>query len=285
MWIKRMCKVNDNGDDTLQQTIYVDEITGEKFIKTLRFIQMNIESNKHISSDYKASLYQDEIHREQFLYGKWKTPPVPGQVLKAELDRFDSEGRFMPVIRDPELPVHVFTDIGFSDFTTLVFVQFIGDRINILNYYENSQAAVDEYIAVINKLYGDKAIVHLPHDGSVHESNARTRRQYWADRVKVAEDTGSGGNLPRLSDDESWHRVQSNFGRLYIDTNDSCLEFLNHLRQYKRKYIESMGIYTDPIHDIHSHAFDSMKYIFYYEKPTNKSSWASYKPNYRKSAY
>lgn len=285
MWIKRMCKIDDNGTDTLQKTEYVDEITGEKFIKTLRFIQMNIESNKHISADYKASLHQDEIHRDQFLYGKWKTPPVPGQVLKAELDRFDAEGRFMPVIRDPELPVHVFTDIGFSDFTTLVFCQFIGDRINILNYYENSQAAVDEYIAVINRLYGDKAIVHLPHDGNVHESNARTRRQYWSDRVKVADDTGSGGNLPRLSDEESWHRVQANFGRVYIDTNDSCLEFLNHLRQYKRKYIESMGIYTDPIHDIHSHAFDSMKYIFYYEKPTNKSSWASYKPNYRKSAY
>ncbi len=285
MWIKRMCKVNDNGDDTLQQIEYVDEITGEKHIKTLRFIQMNIESNKHISADYKASLYQDEIHRDQFLYGKWKTPPVPGQVLKAELDRFDREGRFMPIIRDPELPVHVFTDIGYSDFTVLVFCQFIGDRINILNYYENSQTSVDEYIAVINRLYGDKAIVHLPHDGAVHESNARTRRQYWSDRVKVATDTGKTGNLPLLPDDESWHRIQSGFGRIYIDQNDACLEFLNHLRQYHRKYISSLDIYTDPVHDIHSHAFDGLKYIFYYEKPNSTYNWASYKPNQRKVTY
>ncbi len=285
VWIKRMCKIDDNGRDTLQQTEYVDEITKEKIVKTLRFIQMNIESNPHISSDYKASLYQDELHRDQFLYGLWKTPQVPGQVLKAELDRFDAEHRLAPIVKDPELPIHVFTDLGYDDFTVLLFVQFVGDRINVLNYYENSQTSVDEYIAVINKLYPDKAIVHLPHDGAVHESNARTRRQYWKDRIRVAEDTGPTGNLPQLREEESWHRVQTGFRRIYIDQNDACLEFLTHLRQYKRKYIENLGIYTDPIHDIHSHAYSAMKYVFYYEKPQSTYNWASYKPNNRRVTY
>lgn len=285
IWIKNMCKINDNGDDTFQKVIYKDEKTGEEVVKTLRFIQLNLESNPHVSSDYKASLFQDEINRDAFLYGLWKKPVVPGQVLKAELTRFDNEGRLMPLIRDPELPVHVFTDIGYSDFTTMIFLQFVGDRINILNYYENSQTSVDEYIAVANKLYGDKAIVHLPHDGAVHESNARTRRQYWKDRIKVAEDTGAGGNLPCLSNEESWHRVQAGFGRIYIDTNDACLELLSHLRQYKRKYIENLGIYTDPVHDIHSHAYDSMKYIFYYEKPQKNVSWLGSNRSNRQYGY
>ena len=275
VWIKKLCNVDEFGHDTVQQITYKDEITGEVIVKTLHFIQMNLESNPHLSVDYKASLYQDELHRDQFLYGKWKTPPVPGQVLKAELERFHSEKRLQPLVKDPELPVHVFTDIGFSDFTSLVFVQFIGEHINILNYYENSQVAVDEYIAVINRLYPDKAIVHLPHDGSVHESNARTRRQYWSDRVQVADDTGANRNLPRLSDEESWHRVQANFGRVYMDTSESCLVLLDHLTQYHRRYVENLGIYTDPVHDVHSHGYDATKYICYYDKPRTSISWIS----------
>lgn len=280
MWVKKMCKIDEKGHDTIQTITFHDETTNEDIKKTLRFIQLNLESNPHVSSDYKASLYQDEVNRDQFLYGLWKTPPVPGQVLKAELDRFDREGRIYPIVKDPELPVHVFTDIGYSDFTVMVFCQFIGDTINVLNYYENSQESVDHYIAVINRLYPDQAIVHLPHDGSTHESSARTRRDYWKDRVKVSDDTGANGNLPRLSNEESWHRVQSNFGRLHFDANDSCVQFIDHLRQYKRAFIETLGIYTDPIHDIHSHAYDAMKYIFYYQKPqTTGYNWASYKPS------
>lgn len=281
LWIKKLCGVDDYGHDTLKTIIYKDEKTGEEVIKTLRFIQMNLETNPHLSSDYKASLYQDELHRDQFLYGLWKTPPVPGQVLKAELERFHAEQRLMPLVRDPELPVHVFTDIGFSDFTSLIFCQFVGDRINILNYFENSQTSVDEYIAVCNKLYGSKALVHLPHDGAVHESNARTRRQYWSDRIAVAKDTGAGGNLSRLSDEEAWHRVQAGFGRIYMDTNESCLVLLDHLTQYHRKFVETLGIYTDPVHDMHSHAFDATKYIFYAERPRSNTSWAAYKPNHQ----
>lgn len=286
MWIKKLCNVNEKGEDTFQLIEYYDEDSKTKIVKSLRFIQMNLESNPHMSLDYRASLAQDELNRDAFLYGLWKNPKIQGQVLSDELDRFDREGRFAQVIRDYAVPVHVFTDIGFSDNTSLVFCQFVGDRINILNYYENNQTSVDEYISVINKLYGDDAIVHLPHDASKAESNGKTVRDYWDARCRVAYDSPNfRGNLPRLSNAESLNRVKVGFSRIYIDSNDSCQTFLDHLRMYRRKWMPDMGIYTDPIHDIHSHAFDSMKYIFYYEKPTNKASWTSYKPNYRNSAY
>lgn len=286
MWIKKMCNVGEKGEDTFQRIEYYDESTGSKLIKTLRFIQMNLESNPHMSLDYKASLYQDELHRDAFLFGLWKNPKIQGQVLSDELDRFDMEGRLCRLTREMALPVHVFTDIGYSDNTALVFCQFVGNQINILNYYENNRTSVDTYIAVINKLYGSDAIVHLPHDASKAESSGNSVRKYWEDRCRVAYDSPNNqGNLPRLSDVESLNRVKVGFSSIYIDDNDSTRVFLDHLRMYRRKWIESMGIYTDPIHDVHSHAYDSMKYIFYYEKPTNKASWASYKPNYRKSAY
>lgn len=273
MWIKKMCKINEKGEDTFQQIEYYDESSNTRIIKTLRFIQMNLESNPHMPVDYRASLAQDELNRDAFLFGLWKNPRVQGQVLADELDRFDAENRLHHIPREMGLPVHVFTDIGYSDNTSLIFTQFVGDRINILNYYENSRCGVDDYIAVINKLYGENALVHLPHDASKAESSGETVRQYWEKRCRVAYDSPNfQGNLPRLSNVESMNRVKVGFVRIHIDDNESTKILLDHLRMYRRKWVESLNMFSDPIHDIHSHAFDALKYIFSFQGSTTQAT-------------
>lgn len=279
MWIKKMCKINERGEDTFQKIEYYDETSKTRLVKRLRFIQMNLESNHHMPIDYRASLAQDELNRDAFLFGLWKNPKILGQVLSEELDRFDLEGRLRPLTREIALPIHVFTDIGYSDNTSLIFCQFVGNNIHILNYYENSQCGVDDYIAVINKLYGDNALVHLPHDASKTESSGETVRQYWEKRCKVAYDAPNfQGNLPRLSNTESMNRVKAGFSRIYVDDNEANRVLMDHLRMYRRKWIETLGMFTDPIHDVHSHAFDALKGIFHYQQTTGYN-WASYKPS------
>lgn len=267
IWVKKMCKINERGHSTLQTITWYDESTGETIHKNLRFIQMNIESNPHLGSDYKAALAQDSVNRDAFLYGLWKTPKVAGQVLELELERMDIENRFTKVARETSLPIHVFTDIGYSDNTSLCFVQFIGQQIKIIDYYENSQCPVDVYIDEILNRYGDKALVHLPHDGSKHESSGETVRQYWEKRVRLAYDSPNfRGNLPRLqSNAEYLHRVKNGFPRIWINDNEGGQLLMEHLRQYRRKWDANLQVYTDPLHDIHSHAFDSVKYIFCYQ--------------------
>ena len=269
-WIKNMCRINDNGDSTFQTIRWTDDRTGEVILKNLRFIQMNLETNPHLSGDYKAALAQDALHIDEWLYGLWKTPPVPGQVLELELRRFDQERRLKKLQYELGLPVHVFTDIGYSDNTSLVFAQFIGNQINILDYYENNQCPVDVYINEILSRYSDKALVHLPHDGAKHESSGETVRQYWEKRVRLAYDSPTnGGNLPRLqSNAEYMHRVKNGFNRININDNEGGMILLEHLRQYRRKWDANLQVYTDPIHDIHSHAFDAVKYIFCYQGST-----------------
>lgn len=267
-WVKKMCKINDKGEDTWQKIEYIDEITGERTVKTLRFIQINIESNPYLSTDYKASLYQDELNRDAFLYGLWKSPKVPGQVLEDEMRRFDNEGRLTRIPRDFGVPVHVFTDIGYADHTCLVFVQFIGDRINIIDFYENNACSVDVYVGEITKRYGTNAIVHLPHDGAKHESNGETVRDYWEARVNLAYDSEkNGGNLPALPKSEGLNRVKLNFHNVWINDIEATKPLIEHLRMYRRRWNENLQQFGDPIHDIHSHSFDSVKYIFHYERP------------------
>jgi hypothetical protein len=279
-WIKNICKVDDYGNDTIQKVIYVDTFTKETVIKTLRFVQMNIETNPHLGAEYRAALDQDIVHRDQWLLGLWKDPPVPGQVLEAELKHMELEHRYMPLQMEQALPVHVFTDLGYSDNTSLVFVQFLNNNINIIDFYENSQCSVDNYILEISTRYGDKAIVHLPHDGAVHESNGETRRDYWKARIKVAEDSGPTQNLPNLSNIESFSRVKAGFRRIYINSQ-KCEELYDRLKQYRRRWNADLRQFGDPIHDINSHAFDAVKYIFYYDPP-KKTKWVV--PNTRPSS-
>lgn len=263
-WVKKMCKINDMGHSTLQRITFEDPLSGQSVDKTLRFIQMNLESNPHLSLDYRAGIAQDAFHYDEWLLGLWKTPPVPGQVLEEELRRFTAENRCQPIAREATLPVHVFTDIGYSDHTSLVFCQFLGQQIKILDFYENNRCSVDVYIEEILKRYGDKAIVHLPHDGSKHESNGETVRQYWEKRIKVAYDSPNfQGNLPRLqSNAEYLHRVKNGFSRIWINDTPACQELITHLRQYRRRFDANTQTYGEPIHDEHSHSFDAVKYIF-----------------------
>ena len=282
-WVKDMCNINDKGEDTFQIIKWEDPDSGEITNKTLRFIQMTHQETikyGHLDQSYRASIAsnQNDTIREQWLNGSWATPKVPGRVLGPELDLFRAQNRLLPIKQELALPVHCFTDLGWSDSTSLLFCQFIGNNINILDYYENSQCITDHYINIIKERFPD-SIVHMPHDGTKHdEHTGQMKRDYWKDRVRVAHDSGANGNLPRPgSDKEALTRVQTGFSRIYINSeSEGALKFLNHLDNYARRYIDSLNMYGDPIEGIHSHPFDALKYVFYYV-PSSTTNWATYK--------
>jgi hypothetical protein len=210
--------------------------------------------------------------KDEWIHGLWHNPKVPGQILESELKRMELDGRNESRINvELGLPVHVFCDLGYSDYTVLLFVQFVGKEVRVLDYYANNRCSVDTYIQEINKRYSN-VLVHLPHDGAKHESSGESVRDYWKARIKVSDDGTDNGNLPRLSDVESFDRLRNGFTNLWFDS-EKCLELINHLKLYRRKWNESLQTFGDPIHDEHSHFYDALKYIFYIDpnpiKPLN----------------
>lgn len=290
-WVKDMCNINDKGEDTYQIIEWKDPDTNEVTKKTLRFIQMTHQETikyGHLDPAYRASIAsnQNESIREQWLNGSWAVPKVPGRVLGPELDLMREQHRLLPIKTELALPVHCFTDLGWSDSTSLLFVQFLGNNINILDYYENSQCIMDHYINIINERYPD-AIVHLPHDGAKHsDETGQSKRDYWKARCRIATDTGVNGNLPRpASDGEAIKRVQAGFSRVYINSDsEGAQRFLKHLDNYARKYIPALDTYGDPIDGIHAHPFDALKYIYYYV-PASTSDWTKYTPPQQSYGY
>lgn len=269
-WVKKMCKIDDYGNDNIIVKQYTDD-QGNIIKKRLRFFKMSMDDNKYLPKDYKQSMMDLPQHlKDQWIDGMWFNPKVPGQILETELERLDKEGRSQSRINlELGLPVHVFCDLGYSDYTVLLFVQFVGKEIRILDFYHNNRCSVDTYINEINNRYSN-VIVHLPHDGAKHESSGASVRQYWKERINVSDDGTSNGNLPRLSDVESFDRLRNGFCNLWFDSV-KCKELIENLKMYRRKWNENLQIYGDPIHDQYSHFYDALKYIFYIDnKPQTK---------------
>lgn len=268
LWVKKMCQINDNGDDNIVVKKYKDE-EGNIVTKKLRFMKMSMDDNKYLPKDYKLAM-QDLPKNlyDEWVLGLWHTPKVPGQVLEVELERLDAENRAKSKLSlELGLPVHVFCDLGYSDYTVLLFVQFVGKEVHILDFYANNRCPVDHYITEITKRYSN-VLVHLPHDGAKHESGGKTVREYWAERIKLSDDS-ENGNLPRLSDVESFDRLRNNFPNIWFDS-EKCKELVDNLRQYRRKWNENLQVYGEPIHDQFSHFYDALKYIFYVETELKK---------------
>ena len=269
-WVKAMCQIDDYGNDSLVKKTYeLDD--GTKITKRLRFFKMSMDDNKHLPKDYKQSMMDLPDHlKDEWVHGLWHNPKVPGQILETELKRMDDEGRANSKISlELGLPVHVFCDLGYSDYTVLIFVQFVGKEVRILDFYANNRCSVDTYIQEINKRYSN-VIVHLPHDGAKHESSGESVREYWKKRINVSDDDSSNGNLPRLSDVESFDRLRNNFQYIWFN-EDKCNDLINHLRLYRRKWNENLQTFGDPIHDEHSHFYDALKYIFYIDNKPKQS--------------
>lgn len=270
LWVKKMCQINDDGDDNVIVKTYIDEITGEVVKKRLRFFKMSMDDNKFLPKDYKLSMQDLPTNLyQEWVLGKWYNPKVPGQILEIELERMDKEQRASAKLNvELGLPVHVFCDLGYSDYTVLLFVQFVGKEVRVLDFYANNRCPVDTYISEINKRYSN-VLVHLPHDGAKHESGGKTVRDYWSERINLSNDSDNG-NLPRLSDVESFDRLRNNFPNIYFDS-EKCKDLLDHLRQYRRRWNENLQVYGEPIHDEHSHFYDALKYIFYVDIKIKKT--------------
>jgi hypothetical protein len=260
-WVKKMCKVDDYGHDTFQKTIYHDEFTNTDIVKTLRFVQMNIETNPHLSADYRAALNQDEVNRDQFLYGKWTSPKVPGMVYGAEIDNMMQEHRLCRVPYEPTLPVYTFWDLGYGDHMVILFVQYVGKEIHIIDKIEDSNKQLGEYAGLVlkrgNDLQYDYAQHLVPHDAKAHELQTGLTRQQALEKTLSRVEV-----LPRLGVEDGINMTRAMFPRLWIDNN---LDVIDQLREYKRKWDSLTQTFGDPIHQ---DLADAVRYISYYTPST-----------------
>ena len=238
---------------------------GTKITKVIQFIRAKVQDNPHVAESYQATLMMlNEADRNALLYGDWEAYNViEGQVFEHELKKLNAENRYCHISHDPSVPVHTYWDIGSSDMTVILFVQYVGKEIRIIDMIkDNNKGLNDYYLPEVMKRKDDLgyryARHNLPHDSGKRE---------WTNNTKIIDQvrkvTNDAFQLPRDRLADGIQSAKAMFANVWINKS-KCEELYSDLCKYRREYDEALGIYSDkPVHDKHSHSADAFRYISY----------------------
>jgi phage terminase large subunit len=181
-----------------------------------------------------------------------------------------AKGRIGKVTADPLLPLRAFIDIGGSgalaDAFTIWIVQWVGQEIRILDYYEAVGQVLAFHVNWLRARGYQNAIVYLPHDG-VNENNITGKR--YEDHLRDAgfkveppvKNQGKGAAmmrieaLRRLGPQIWWNEETTEPGR-------DAIGFYHERKDATR----NVGL--GPEHDWSSHAADALGLMaICYEEP------------------
>lgn len=180
-----------------------------------------------------------------------------GNYYSQNLTKARQEGRICKLFHDPRKPVHTAWDLGYADATAIWLFQVDGQRINVLEYYENSGEALPHYIQWLKSkssyIYGKHLV---PHDASQTEySTGLTRKE-------VARSLGINfTQVPNLKVIEGIDAVRNMFHRFYFD-EENCSKGITMLDGYRKEWNDSLGCWRDrPLHNFASHGADSFRML------------------------
>ena len=162
---------------------------------------------------------------------------------------------------DRNVPVVTAWDLGINDSTSIVFAQFIGSEIRVIDYYEDSQMPLDHYVRVLQDKAKEKGYIYgtsiLPHDARVRELGSGKSR------IEILGELGVMDIIvaPSLRVDDGIAAVRMAFSRCYFDESQTK-RLLKCLRHYHAEWLEKARTFKPkPAHDWSSHAADAFRYL------------------------
>lgn len=215
---------------------------------------------QNLPEDYLTVLQGlSEEERNRFLLGVW-SEGIAGGIYTKEMGLAEQQGRIKKLEYDPRFRVYTFWDLGVDDSTAIVFAQFVGKEIRLLDYYANNNEGMDHYVDVLRQKreefgysYGT---LFIPHDGANREwITGRNRRQAleakgFAVEVLPADRVADGINGAKML-----------FENIFFDA-DKTQDLLECLRNYQRKYDANRMIFSkEPLHNWASHGADAFRYM------------------------
>jgi len=246
---------------------------------------MNPQDNlENLPQDYLDTLQNlPEDERNRFLLGLW-VEGISGGIYTKEMALAEQEQRITDVSHNPEHCVFTFWDIGIDDSTAILFAQFVKDRINIIDYYQNNNEAMSHYLEVLNKKqqeYGYRyGTLFLPHDARQREWLTGKTRQEMIEKKGFQVQV-----IPASSIVEGINTAKEMFNKIYINKT-KCEELISCLSNYHRKEDTKNLVYSnEPVHDWSSHGADTFRLlcVSYREKLNRDLEFNKHQQEYKRS--
>lgn len=183
---------------------------------------------------------------------------ISGAYYARELRVAREAGRIRKVDYDPAVPVTTWWDLGHTDSTAVIFAQFIGREIHLIDYAEDTGLDLAAWAKILQTRPYLYRRHHLPHDADAKHLAAAGRSI--ADQLRAlnvrpitvhpAQDVLHGINQARLL-----------FARCYFDA-ERCERLLDALAYYHSRRDEKHQVERpEPEHDWSSHAADAFRYL------------------------
>lgn len=217
-------------------------------------VRLNPMDNlEYLPDDYIDSLRELPAHEQtRFLYGEFGEE-ARGAVLAMEFAKYPNNivGK---IAWDDRYPVYTAWDIGHTDATAIWFYQWIGGRVKVINYMEDTLKALPYWLEQLQSKPYKYDIVFFPHDG------ANTEWAYGNTRVARMRELGYNCiTLPRLLEQEQIDIARSMIPIIDIDkTLTRGIDCINNMRyDFKDGVMNTKNI----VHDEYSHGGKAFLYL------------------------
>ena len=207
--------------------------------------------------DEANSLLAKDEDEYNHIYLGFCQQALEGAVYAKELRIAMTEGRITKVPVVPNVEVHTFWDLGYADFTSVWFIQYVGMDTRVVDFYQNQFENLAHYFQVLKDKDYYYGFDYLPHDAN-HQNMSNGGNTIYAQfkqagrKVKV---------IPIDTITNGIYSVRRMFPSCVFD-EEKCSDGLNALRRYCYKFNPITGQYSkDPMHDENSHAADAFRYV------------------------
>jgi len=181
---------------------------------------------------------------------------VNGAIFAKEVTMADLEGRICNVPYDATKGVNAVFDLGWADFTAVWLLQFIGQEIRLIRYFEDSQQTISYYMAKLQSFGYTYDTIWLPHDAKAKSlgTGKSIEEIVRATGIKVQ-------ILDRVPVADSINAARTIFNKCYFDRQNTE-QGLQCLRHYRYDVDPDTKMFSaKPLHNEYSHGADAFRYI------------------------
>lgn len=224
------------------------------------FCQLLTNDDTHILTEKGIKKLRDEEVSEDMIQQEWYcsfTLGIQGSYYASYLGDARDEGRIGHVPHDKHGRVFTAWDIGL-DCTAIVFFQYVGNEVHVIDYYENKDEEMSHYAQVIQS----KPYIYDSHYAP-SDSAKRELRSKQSIRGIISELGVDYTVLPTIdiSLDTGVEYTRALFPRVWFD-EQRCATLIRALENYRRVWDDEFKIYrSKPVHDRWSHGADAFRYM------------------------
>lgn len=238
-----------------------------------KIVELNWRDNPYFPEILNRTRLDDKANRPDQYGWVWEgeyRSVVAGAYYAKSLTAAKEQGRITFVPVDPLMQVRAYFDIGGTgakaDAASIWIAQFVGQRINVLDYYEAQGQPLATHVAWMRERGWGKALVVLPHDGAhgdkVHATSYESALREAGFDVIVIPNQGAGAAAARIE------TARRHFPRIWFnaETTEAGRDALGWYHEKRSNDDRNIGL--GPNHDWSSHGSDGFGLMaIHYDQP------------------